>query len=400
MWAIVGWVMVSLSARTCGLVGALCLLGGCEVRGVIGSNTGRDGGNADGADDGGVTGDGGGIADDDDDDGGGSQGGGGTTTSADDGDTDEPVFDVGTPDAPEVCKAPLAVSCDSKDADPWHALGINCGEGFEADVSHDGDPFTMVVHEGALGTSGVYEPREGERFLILSTGDALDMTMTPAELNAVYGCDPELCPSQHLNPAPPMLVLPDPIDYRRVADDRSCADDPTLIGKGDCSNTLQAEFLAGEGALDYTEIRIKADVPMGADALGYNFAFFTVEYPAFASRNHDSAWNDMYVAWLQSESWTGNVSFDGAGNPISINSVLLDYRDFPEGSAPELAGFAAQGHGGTDWLETIAPVTPGESVELVFAIMDLTDGFFDSAVILDGFHWTCTDLPPITDPAG
>jgi len=308
---------------------------------------------------------------------------------------------VGTPDAPQVCKAPLADSCDRKDADPWHALGINCeGGGFVADVTHDGDPFTMLVHEGALGTSGVYEPREGDRFVILSTGDALDIPMTPAELVANYGCEPEYCPSQQLSFEPPMFLLPDPLDYRRVADDRSCTEDPTLIGEGDCSNSLQAEFLAGEGALDYAEIRIKADVPMDADALAYNFAFFTVEYPAFASGNHDSAWNDMYVAWLESESWTGNVSFDNAGNPISINSVLLDYRDFPEGSAPELAGFSAQGHGGTDWLETIAPVTPGESIELVFAIMDLTDGFYDSAVILDGFHWTCSDLPPITDPAG
>lgn len=390
-------------ARAGGLVvAASSLLGACEVRGVIGSNSGADGdatGDVDGGKD---TENDGGALDDDDDDGGGSRGNSGTTASDDDdGETDEPIFDVGTPDAPPVCGAPLSVSCDREDDDPWHALGINCeGGSFDADVTHGGDPFTMLVHEGALGTSGVYEPREGDRFVILSTGDAIDIPMRPDELVATYGCDPELCPSQQLNFDPAMHVLPDPIDYRRVADDRSCAEDPTLIGGGDCSNSLQAEFLAGEGALDYAEIRIKAVVPDTADALAYNFAFFTVEYPAFASRNHDSTWNDMYVAWLESESWTGNVSFDNAGNPISINSVLLDYRDFPEGSAPELAGFAAQGHGGTDWLETIAPVTPGESIELVFAIMDLTDGYFDSAVVLDGFHWTCSDLPPITDPAG
>jgi hypothetical protein len=45
-------------------------------------------------------------------------------------------------------------------------------------------------------------------------------------------------------------------------------------------------------------------------------------------------------------------------------------------------------------------VRPGEQIELVFAVMDLTDGAFDTAVALDGFEWTCTDLPPITTPAG
>ena len=115
----------------------------------------------------------------------------------------------------------------------------------------------------------------------------------------------------------------------------------------------------------------------------------------------------MYVAWLESEAWTGNVSFDELGNPITIGGVFLDYLDADSAQctmvpcvAPELDGFAMDGHAGTQWLEIIAPVVAGEEIELVFAIFDMTDGLFDTAVILDGAQWGCTDKPPLTAPAG
>jgi hypothetical protein len=115
----------------------------------------------------------------------------------------------------------------------------------------------------------------------------------------------------------------------------------------------------------------------------------------------------MYVAWLESEAWTGNISFDELGNPISINGVLMDYLDADSPlcerspcEAPELDGFAMDGHAGTRWLETVAPVVPGEEVEVIFAIFDLSDAYFDTVVLLDAVHWGCTDLPPLTQPQG
>lgn len=378
---------------------------GCEVRGVIGSNRSGgvlDGGVDDGAVDTGAMPSSDGAVTGGDGAGEGGQDAGGTTTNGDDGDdgdgADDAVFDVGTPDAPPVCQAPLPVVCD-RDDDPWHALGVNCG-GLDGTLSYSGDPRGMHVHEGMLGTSGVFSPREGERMLVLSTGDAHEMTRSQAALLLDDpDCEFKDCPSQQLGDGTAMLTLPAPLDYRRVSDDRDCGDDPLLIGEGDCSNSLESEFTAGQGAVDYAEIRMQATVPELTDGLAFQFAFFTAEYPTFAV-DHASPWNDMYVAWLQSESWTGNVSFDNAGNPVSINSVFLDYRDEPPGTAPELAGFAAESHAATDWLQTIAPVTPGETIELVIAVMDLTDGLVDTAIALDGFEWTCTDLPPKTAPAG
>jgi hypothetical protein len=203
----------------------------------------------------------------------------------------------------------------------------------------------------------------------------------------------------------PMTALPPPIDVTRVDEHYTCADNPGLVGTGDCSNSLEDEWTAGAGAHDYAELRMSAKVPQGADAFTYQFAFFSSEYPVWTSQG--SPWNDMYVAWLESEAWTGNISFDELGNPISINGVLMDYLDADSPlcerrpcEAPELDGFAMDGHAGTRWLETVAPVVAGEEVEVIFAIFDLSDAYFDTVVLLDDVHWGCTDLPPLTQPQG
>ena len=59
-----------------------------------------------------------------------------------------------------------------------------------------------------------------------------------------------------------------------------------------------------------------------------------------------------------------------------------------------------EGHAGTKWLQTTAPVHAGEEISLLFAIFDLTDGAYDSMVALDHFEWTCSGAPPFTKPVG
>jgi len=200
-----------------------------------------------------------------------------------------------------------------------------------------------------------------------------------------------------------LFALPEPIDVRRVHTDLNCTDDPDLVGTGDCSNTLWDPWLKSGQAWDYGEMRMTATVPEEMDGLSYDFAFFSIEYPLFAE--HGSPFNDMYIAWLDSESWTGNISFDSEGNAISVNAALLDYKDAsteqcPGCTAPQLAGFAAQGHAGTKWLTTTAPVRSGEEITLVLSLFDMADGVFDSMVVLDHFQWTCSGEPPFTTPAG
>ena len=146
--------------------------------------------------------------------------------------------------------------------------------------------------------------------------------------------------------------------------------------------------------------------PQGVSSFSYDFAFFSYEYPGY----YGSEYNDMYIGWLESEGWTGNISFDDMGNPISLNAGFMDFLDAdalnhptcPTGSncsAPELAGTCMEGHGGTRWLSTQASVVEGEDITVVFAVMDLGDSILDSYAFLDNFQWGCEGgMPPTTHP--
>jgi hypothetical protein len=379
---------------------AIAVLGGCGASALVGSNVGHgDGG---GGNTSGVAADSTGAASTVVESGEDSHG---ETHAEDTGSstTDDVRFDVGFTDVPAACEAPMLQSCDARESGPWHALGLQCPGDAPIEGSYSGDPQAMIVHHGLLGTSGVFAPREGERFVILSTGDASQLAHTPEQL-AIDNppCFPAIaCPSTaHGGPAMP--GLPPPIDVRRVSDKGlDCTAEPSLVGTGDCSNTLWDQWLDGQSAVDYAELRLSMVAPEDVDGFSYDFAFFSAEYPSFTE--HETSYNDMYVAWLESEKWTGNISFDEMGNPITANGVFLDYKGpstaCPDTcDAPELAGFAMEGHAGTKWLVTNAPVQGGEKLSLVFAIFDMRDGFYDSAVILDNFQWTCSGAPPFTAP--
>ncbi|MCA9706521.1 MAG: choice-of-anchor L domain-containing protein [Myxococcales bacterium] len=366
----------------------LVVLGACEAHGLVGSNVSAA------ADD--EVGEGTSMPVGEDGPGSGPGSSGGTTGSGTtsttgidpvDETTSGVLFDVLFDDVPLVCQAPHSTSCDHLSDDPWHAMGINCPGSVAFETASSGDPSAMAVHEGPLGTHSTFTPREGARMVILSTGRASDVPRTPAEL----GCT-AMCPSTAFDPWSGMHSLPPPIDPRRVSDEVTCAEDPGLVGTGDCSNTIEDQWNQGSGSHDYAEMRFTVQVPGGTSGFTYDFAMFSTEYPVY----YQSSFNDMYIAWLESEQWTGNISFDQNGHPISINGVFLDYLD----DAPELDGFAMDGHAGTRWLQTVAPVHEGEDIEVIFAIFDQTDASVDTVVLLDNVHWTCTDLPPITQPEG
>jgi hypothetical protein len=408
-------------ARPAALIVAAAL--GCEVHGFIGSNATLGSGDDASAETTSV-----GTGDDDD----------GTTLgsadeSADDDhhedesdgeDTSDVRFDLGQPDAPPGCDVPPPFpSCDTHDDDPFHALGMNCADtnGPQVSGQFTGHEDAIAVHTGQLGAHEAFAPREGEKFVVLSTGRAGDLTLSPEELADEYPgrCSTVVngapsnaaCPSttlMDLDGVPPddspMYMLPEPLDVRRVSDIDDCWEDPNLVGTGDCSNTLWDPWLKGGKAFDYAELRMNTQVPEGMNGFAFDFAFFSIEYPLY--QEHEAPFNDMFVAWLDSERWTGNVSFDEEGSPISVTSVLFNYKDATSEqcpgpcNAPQLGGFAAENHGGTKWLTSTAPVRPGEDVTVVFAIFDNADATFDSMVILDHFEWTCSGAPPFTTPAG
>jgi hypothetical protein len=311
---------------------------------------------------------------------------------------DEPiVWDIGNiPDAPDivVCGAPDPVTCDDQDDDPWHALGLNCPGGPEVDGVYNGDAVSIHVHEGDLGTHAPppFPPREGTKFVILSSGEAADLLIPGGY--ASTDIDGYVDGSAD---------LPAPLTPTAVSATEDCVENQGLVGTGDCSNTIEEQWEQGDpdGAYDYNEMRINVEVPAATFGFSYDFAMFSTEYPVY----YQTEFNDMYIAWLESEAWTGNISFDEAGNPISLNAGFLDYKDAPNDydcpapcTAPELDGTAMQGHAGTKWLTTTAPVTPGEQIELVFAIFDLSDPILDTVILLDNWLWSCEGGPPVTIP--
>jgi hypothetical protein len=284
--------------------------------------------------------------------------------------------------------------CDQGADSMITAMGLNCPGDAQVTVTTSGNPAAMSVRTG-FGATAEWAPREGSAYAALGSGFINDLDLeTPAGDAGLFHASPTHCNDDLGAMYDPGASLPAPIQTTDVAGD--CSMDPTLLGSGDCSNTINGQFSQGGGANDYTEVRIVADVPATNNSLNYDFAFFSTEYPYYFG----SAFNDMYVGWLESESWTGNISFDTNGNPISLNAGFLDFQD-DGGGLPELDGTCMKYHAGTKWLQSVAPVTPGETITLVLAVFDLSDSILDSYVFLDNFGWGCegTDTPSTT-PVG
>lgn len=290
-------------------------------------------------------------------------------------------------DCGDECVPSEHVPCDEGADNMISALGLNCPGDATVEVTTSGNPGAMAVRTG-FGSTNEWAPREGSAFAVIGSGlvSDLDLATPPGDSNQLpTHCNDELGAQYAVG-----ATLPDPLRVNDVGGD--CTEDPTLLGSGDCSNTIQGQFSQGGSAFDYTEVRIVAEVPMTNNSVNYDFAFFSTEYPYY----YGDVYNDMYVGWLESESWTGNISFDEQGNPISLNAGFLDFQD-----TMELAGTCMQQHAGTRWLQSVAPVSPGETITLVLAIFDMADPILDSYVFLDNFGWGCegTDKPTTT-PVG
>ena len=181
----------------------------------------------------------------------------------------------------------------------------------------------------------------------------------------------------------------------------------------------------GSAVNDLSVLTLTLKVPANAQSFSIDFAFFSAEFPEFVG----TQFNDRFVAVLTSQALpakfntsacavssesgcrAGNISFDGNGKEVSVNN---NYFVVCQGQAPcnsalfgQLAGtgFEAQDPngrpkgGGSGWLTTKAPVKPGETIKLQFAVYDAADGIYDSAVLVDNFRWEAQSVQgPTTTP--
>lgn len=160
---------------------------------------------------------------------------------------------------------------------------------------------------------------------------------------------------------------------------------------------------------DYSEVTLTLKVPANAQAFSFDFNFMSIEFAEWVCSNFD----DTFLVMLESEAFTGNVSFDSQGNRVSINvgffNVCLTDPSYPDetaectgeadllGTGYEHTDSGGAGGGGTGWLTTTAPVVPGEKIRLSFMIFDEGDHSLDSTVLIDNFRWELEEVDgPIT----
>ncbi len=242
-----------------------------------------------------------------------------------------------------------------------------------AQLNIDADPAAYKVRVGY----GKYVPHKGADMLALATGIVADENdnafVSPQPGTAFHNNDP--------NPLPSM--------------------------KKNACYTGADEVLVH----DYVELAVTMKVPTNAKSFSFQFNFLSAEYPEYVGTQY----NDKFLAILDSQSYQGNVSFDKNGNPVTVNVAFFDVCDTADicngqqqnvcsRNANELQGTGYEQNdqnglrigGGTGWLTTTAPVTPGETATLRFILFDEGDHLFDSAVLIDNFQW---QLEPASGPS-
>ncbi len=182
-----------------------------------------------------------------------------------------------------------------------------------------------------------------------------------------------------------------------------------LAGNGGqlpASASCNGACASGSGANDSVRLRLTIRVPTNALSFNYDFRFFSSEYWTYAC----TQFNDFYLALLDTGApgipADGNISFDSNGNPVSVNNGFFENcvpsgcYTCPGGSGA-LAGTGMEiGNtgGATEWLNTTAPVLPGEIITLDLTVFDVSDNVLDSAVLLDGFEWSIDPSDVGTQP--
>jgi hypothetical protein len=244
-------------------------------------------------------------------------------------------------------------------------------------------------------------PREGKRMLALSSGTARNKNepgFVARNYDKGYSSNPPLTFSGE-SPACPGVVVP--------------------------KSSVQ----------DAAGIEIELTAPSNALSLEFAFNFRTYEFPQFICTQY----NDFFWANFVQGNTNKNISFDAAGNAISVNAAFLTQCDCPPAgpgmcTAPPFPAvgqpqkmFDCQGtdlldgsdfdgttnpkptydgwtNAGSGWLITTTPVQPKQSVKLRFVVFDsgvqngVKDHNVDSTVTIDRFRWHAIPAKNETQP--
>ncbi|MEZ4381679.1 MAG: choice-of-anchor L domain-containing protein [Nannocystaceae bacterium] len=318
----------------------------------------------------------------------------------------------------EVCEAPGQVlPCDAASDDVLHAMGLGCdslgGDWSDANThipvanfefkSNATTAYRVVRQFGThkSGNTPTWGAKEGEKFLIISTGNLPepdgDGVLTAAPGSAQTGN------TQNNNPDE-QTSLPGIMSHQRGSNN-GVGGTPFLNcdGAGDCSDTLFAQWNLGtKTANDVIYFQFDVTVPKGTYGYNVDFAYFSVEYPEWVN----TSFNDMAILWSSSETYTGNVTFitdlNDTPRPLTVTALaqsgLMKYTQ----NSPELAntGYDQQG-GGTGWATVKGSAQPEETFTLAWTVFDKGDTVLDTALIIDNWRWDCMGcIPSEVDSCG
>ncbi len=346
-----------------------------------------------------------------------------TSDEAEATDTDTDESDETDTGAPE-CQAPTNyIDCDVAGLQlsdkPELAFGLNCNGPLDSTIHSDGlvafsaeDPTSYRVaktfgvapgpnHGGKLWAANESAVSGGDGFpdipantsasiLILSTGylpEADNMGAVLVEEPQFNHEDNDNPDWSGDNPYPPAPITPD------KGSNFGAGGTPfkDCDGIGDCSESLynlwvevDEDELVVDQFYDQLWMQFTVTPPPGVHGFLFDFAYFSSEYP----ESIGTQYVDMFVVWVASEGYTGNLTFVD-DLPLSSNS-LTDAGGFdflPENPALDWTGF--EENAGTGWRLARGPATPGVPMELTFFLADGTEPIAGSVVLLDNFRWIC-----------
>ena len=306
------------------------------------------------------------------------------------------------------CGAPENyVPCDADSPNFEHAFGVNC---YEVDankwgpdnslyasdfqlISSDPSAYRVVKQFGTYyeGNKPYWSAREGDYFVLLSNGKFPDV-----DLNGILTAPPGSAQSggntNNNNPSN-LMTLPGDMSWMKGSNDGQGG--TPFMGCdliNDCSDTLDAQWNLGPKlAHDMIYLELTITAPAATFGFEFDFAFFSAEYPEYAQGGE---YNDMAIVWVNGESYTGNVTFiideNMEAQPLTVTALTANNLIKFGPSDPHLNGTGYDGVGGaTEWIRTVGPVLPHETITVSFTVFDKVDAEINTALALDNFHWNC-----------
>lgn len=198
-------------------------------------------------------------------------------------------------------------------------------------------------------------PREGYRFLLMSTGRA-GAYKTKGGL--------ALSPKDLPDPQPAFMG---PRRLRRAPD----------IRIQDCH-----------------QITLTLKAPRWAKSFSFDFNFFSSEYPEYVNKNYNDTFYAIIEAASTNKGASTNIAFDARGHSIEVDNNYFENDYHPLSNR----GSGFDSGGSTSWLRTSWPIQGGEEFKLTFSIHDEGDGVYDSTVILDNVKFHRHESVGNTDP--